>query len=663
MLEESGRPEAASSSQRTLRDAAASYFLSNFSRAAEEASRLGIELSWFPSEEMPTVAHSDKATDHIAVNIEDHYIGTVIATYDSGQSHALGLIRVLLNTAEKAVATQLREERLLEELSTSWESLEALYEVNSNLRGVTSEGNVLETLLRRATPSEEYRAALWVLENDRFSLTAQCGSGIVPTPRTVLAGYRTTLVLNGREQIQEICKDEDGFGSASAVTLIPVSTRRGLEGLLAVWTKEEALEFDSYLVRLLEALSFQAAMVIESERLNRAFLERERLRREIEIGYSIQQSLLFGQVPSNLAGLRMAAFTAPSQRIDGDFYDFLEHADGTVDVVVGDVMGKGVAAALLGAAIKASILHAVADLGPGASAAEVVRTVHHRIAKQLISLETFVTLCYARLYPATNRLDIVDCGHPRVIHYQAASGSCRLLEGRNTPLGFNPSETYEQITTTYAAGDSLFIYSDGITDTRDGAGEFYGEERLIESVIANASLPPGKMLEQIGAEVRAFAGPTVPGDDCTAVVIRATGSMEARWDSHLTELSHVRRWVKQCCRPLNLPDEHWEWELELAAAEAFANIVKHGYEECPGKSVDGSFAVSGRDILLELRHDGEPFDPEQVPEPSFDGSRDHGFGIFLIHSVVDAVRYHSPTPGVQAIEMRKSLPGNSKETQ
>ena len=139
--------------------------------------------------------------------------------------------------------------------------------------------------------------------------------------------------------------------------------------------------------------------------------------REIEIGYRIQQTLLLDQPPRDISGLRVAALTIPSQRIDGDFYVFFKHPDQRLDVIVGDVMGKGVPAALLGAATKSHFIEALSHLtalskdGKLPEPKEIVTLAHAEVARHLIDLESFVTLCYVRLDLDRRSLDLVDCGH------------------------------------------------------------------------------------------------------------------------------------------------------------------------------------------------------------------------------------------------------------
>src|SRR5262249_48882423 len=137
-----------------------------------------------------------------------------------------------------------------------------------------------------------------------------------------------------------------------------IRTRRQLLGALEVWHDANATVFSSQSRMLLTTLAFLAAMIVENDQVQRTSLESERLRRDIEIASRIQQTLLLGTPPLDLQLLRAGALTIPSWQMDGDFYDFYAY-DQVLDVIVGDVMGKGIAAALVGAATKNHFLRAV----------------------------------------------------------------------------------------------------------------------------------------------------------------------------------------------------------------------------------------------------------------------------------------------------------------
>ncbi|HXG52460.1 MAG TPA: SpoIIE family protein phosphatase [candidate division Zixibacteria bacterium] len=389
--------------------------------------------------------------------------------------------------------------------------------------------------------------------------------------------------------------------------------------------------------------------------------------REIEIGHRIQQMLLLDQPPADVPGLRMAAVTIPSQRIDGDFYLFIRHPDDRLDVVVGDVMGKGIPAALLSAATKSHFIKALAHLtalsrnGGLPEPKEIVTVAHAELVRHLIELENFVTLCYARLDLNKRRLDLVDCGHTGLIHWHAATGICETVHGNNLPLGIREGETYDQIGVPFETGDLLLFYSDGVTETRNLAGELFGIDRLLQCVTMHGGLEPEALLETIRRATSAFSQPGQPADDLTCVAIRieeaqtalARAALEIRSD--FKELRRARGFVRDFCYgcPGSPLGEDEIAALELAVNEAACNIMKHAYHGRTGERIDLEAEAFPSRVSVRLRHLGDPFDPSAVSPPALNGSQESGFGIYLITHSVDEVRYYRDERGRHCIALTK----------
>ena len=388
---------------------------------------------------------------------------------------------------------------------------------------------------------------------------------------------------------------------------------------------------------------------------------------EVEIGFKIQQTLLLDQPPSDVPGVRVAALTIPSQRIDGDFYDFFNHRDTCLDVIVGDVMGKGIPAALLGAATKSHFLQALSRLislsDPGTlpEPKEIVTLAHSEMVRRLIELESFVTVCYARFDLVRRLLTIVDCGHTTTIHYQARTGASRLLQGENLPLGVSEQEIYDEITAEIEPGDVLLFYSDGLTETRNDAGELFGIERLADCVSRHGQLEPRELIERIRLAAVAFANAERFGDDLTCVAVRIAErelplvGFEIEIATDLKELGRARAFVREVCGKIQdpAPSEETVQQLELAVTEAASNVMRHAYAGRPDRRIQIDVDVFADRIVLRLHHLGQSFDPDAVKPPAFDGSRDGGFGLYIITQSVDEVRYHRDDRGRNCISMVK----------
>ncbi len=264
----------------------------------------------------------------------------------------------------------------------------------------------------------------------------------------------------------------------------------------------------------------------QSRRLRQVESELARAREhEAFIAAKIQQTLLIGRPPSDFEGLRIAELTIPSLKIDGDFYDFFRVNDRCIDLVVGDVMGKGIPAALLGAAAKNHFLRILYELvgecgDRHPTPAAIVAAVQRKLIDRLEELQNFITLCYARFDLEERRLIYVDCGHVRTIHYHRESGDCRLVHGGNMPIGFPETEPYIQKEYPLSPGDLFFFYSDGLTEARNPDGEFYGESRVAADVRQFRDALPGAIIEGVRHNIVSFTGTEVFSDDFTCVVVR-----------------------------------------------------------------------------------------------------------------------------------------------
>jgi PAS domain S-box-containing protein len=252
----------------------------------------------------------------------------------------------------------------------------------------------------------------------------------------------------------------------------------------------------------------------------------EARKKEVQIAASIQDRLLVERIPTEFSNLQISSLTIPSEYVDGDFYEFIKSGRNCLDLVIGDVMGKGIQAALVGAATKSHIHRALNNLIMSCEniripqPQEIINFVNSEIASQFIGIESFVTLCYTRIDMTNCRLSVVDCGHTKTIHFHKNTETCSLIEGENLPLGFIENEKYEQNTYKFEKDDLLLFYSDGITETINEEGKMYGVERLIEQVLDHKSEPAEKLIELILKNVKQYSNSESFQDDLTCIAIR-----------------------------------------------------------------------------------------------------------------------------------------------
>lgn len=606
----------------------------------------------------------------------------VLHPADAGSDTWCECLEALANAALEVLEIADREDLLLQELAASWESLAALYESNLDLQSSDSLQNVLDRLLDRAVVAgPEVAAILWVLDESVFRAVAErrCER---PDPRDGSGGLLGTarnravpMVLGGTSNELIDAEAQPELSGAGPIVLIPVRTRQGFEALLQVWGKSDSAPFESPAVRLLEAIGIQAANAIENDRLYRAALEGERMRHEMAIGAGIQQHLLLGEAPQGLTGIEIASRMIPSLEVGGDFYQFIKHSATCFDAIVGDVMGKGIPAALMGAATKNTLLRVIAEGNVSASGsqlldpAEIITEVNRQMSGRLMQLDSFVTLLYARIDLRTNTVTYVDAGHTQTLHYCAKAGATDFLVGEGCPLGFLAAEKYTQSVVSLDPNDVLLIYSDGVSEAADESGRMYGTDRIGRLVKQNAAKSGAAIASKLIEDVISFKGSGELADDVTCMVIKVAEEKEAcsphqlQLAGSLDELEELRNWLEdtlQTCALFPIDSEKI-FAVQLAVQEAATNVINHAWSGESSKGLSVELRMDGTKAHIQLMYAGVPFSPENVPPPSFDGSRDHGFGVYLIDQLMDEVTY-ACTDGQNTILLTKDLnPGVSKE--
>ena len=250
--------------------------------------------------------------------------------------------------------------------------------------------------------------------------------------------------------------------------------------------------------------------------------------RELEFGNAIQHTLLQGVIPKGIEGASVSSFSEPSQVVDGDFSDIRRLHTNSFDVLVGDVMGKGVGAALIGAGVRSAYHQVLADLQVVRSFGtvlptpeQIVNELHRVLTPRLVELSSFVTLALYRFDLEAGTLTCVNAGHTPGLLLSAKQGQVLTIACENLPIGVLPDEVYTEVCVPIGPGDSLLVYSDGITEACNPNGEQYGQERLIAAFEAGreAALVPFALLDSLQQTLKGFTGGAPALDDQTAIIV------------------------------------------------------------------------------------------------------------------------------------------------
>lgn len=247
-------------------------------------------------------------------------------------------------------------------------------------------------------------------------------------------------------------------------------------------------------------------------------LQQKTLQRELEIAREIQLSIIPKVIPE-VPGYRIHTYYKAAEEVGGDYYDVLEVPGGKMGILVADVSGKGVPAALI-TAMFSSMLHSEAEESD--DPLTTVLNINTMIRKK-ISRGMFVTAFYGILNPADNTITMVSAGHNETLVYKAASKMVHIYTPKGFPIAMSPTELMQERVTkevfSMQPGDKLAVYTDGITEAMNEKKKEYGIDTLVDCLKRLGAEPGGKVLDGITADVRKFTAGYQQSDDIALIIV------------------------------------------------------------------------------------------------------------------------------------------------
>lgn len=426
---------------------------------------------------------------------------------------------LLAATAGLVLSTwQMREElkrARFAERRRLWE-VESLRAIAEALGGTLEPSRIAEELLVHVTAMlDARRGEVWLVEGGRLGAMArvQGPEGVGPcADGTCTVAARIGGAILTAAEAEEV---PDGGLVESGRIAVPVIGRRGRLAVLALAEREVrggVTAFGDTDQETLALYASQAAVALENAGLHRESLERERLERELELAAAIQRQLLPREFPA-LPGFEILARTEPSRHVGGDVYDVMAAAAGVL-MVVSDVAGKGVPAALMAASLH-SALHVLARGCP--PVAELTGMLHAHLIESIPD-NKFATAFIACLRPG-GALEYVSAGHNPVLLIREA-GSVHWLESTGPPLGLLPDPRFRAETVPLEPGDLVVAYTDGFTEAQSPLGEEFGEERLARVVVRQRRESLDQVMSSLLSAVQEFTGGAPAHDDRTLLALR-----------------------------------------------------------------------------------------------------------------------------------------------
>ena len=308
--------------------------------------------------------------------------------------------------------------------------------------------------------------------------------------------------------------DATGYRTKSMIT-VPLKVGDRITGVAQVINRLDGGSFDKDDLELFIALCSLAAIAIENAKMHKSLMEKQRLVKDMEFARTVQESFLPQQTPE-IASYRFSAHYTPAQEVGGDFYDFIHFEKGRAGIVIGDVSGKGVPAALYMAKLGSDLRTlAFTEKDPAHALKQLNDQLVVRSRRGM-----FATLLYIELESQSGRMTVSNAGHlPPIIRKKDGTVK-KLSTAGGAPLGILAGMAFGQESATMDRGDTVVLYTDGIIEAMNAKSELYGYERF-EALIRKGPADPDALKTAIIDDVNRFTGLSPQHDDMTLVCFGA----------------------------------------------------------------------------------------------------------------------------------------------
>ncbi len=331
-------------------------------------------------------------------------------------------------------------------------------------------------------------------------------------------GFIGHVALNREPIISPDVRNDPIYVNARAETrsemVAPIISNDEVIGVFDLESDELNAYYEDDL-QVLMMLASQVAIIIEKVMLHEQLIEKKRLEGQLEVARQVQLELLPPSDPK-LPGYDISAYNFPTEEVSGDYYDWVRISEDQIGLVIADVSGKGVPAALLMAFLRASLRGAThIGYAPQISMAKV-----NYLLWESIERNQFVTAFYGTLDTENRTLSYANAGHNPPLLLDA-KGNARFIERGGLPLGMFRDTRYHQYYLTFEPGDVLVLYTDGVTEANNTLGEEFGRDRLATAVRQAANLPARELITNVQHEVLNWTDGKGASDDITFFVIKA----------------------------------------------------------------------------------------------------------------------------------------------
>ncbi len=567
---------------------------------------------------------------------------------DSPAAH-MPLLQWAAHSLAARVADQIAMRDMTDELIDAWEQLELIFWVTKTLTLTTDLTATLQSILHEIQKVTHASSSFIVLKQ---ADTRQCVAGSKTHRANLCDALRLDHIVSANQVL--VCNSSAACQqywlhppvTVENALLAPLQIAEyDTEAVIGLINKAQH-PFTAGDAKLVGALAQQVATIIKGHLVYSQLLHEERFSRELEIAAEIQESMLPTDLPQ-MGGLAMAVSSTPASEVGGDFFDLVTVDDHHLTVVIGDVSGKGIPAAML-TTVARTMLRVEAVRGDPPH--KIIQQANNVLYRDLSRADSFVTVFVATIDTHDGTLTYASAGHTPSLLWRAETRKVEQLRATSLPLGIFDIQESQSRTVEISPGDTLIFYTDGITEAQSPNNDLFGLNRLIYIIESRASDSPEQLQQYIQAEVAKFRRDAAWKDDATMLIIKTLATVGASQPQHISTaikteefsypanmdyLRDISHEILDICRQLpGLPGgargDDFIYLMELAISEICTNVVKHAYAESAG-DIDVQVTLLNNGVQLDFYDQGLGFDPNSVPDPRADPNvlKEGGYGLHL----------------------------------
>ncbi len=452
------------------------------------------------------------------------------------EAKAEGVARLVAMYAESLLDAEYQLESLAGEVTEKYEEVNLLYDLSEELGALFDETRISERVLSRLESILPVGCAgVLVLEEEGFRPLAMKGGkpscpmgaeGVahIPADRGILGEVvrtRKPILTSGPDALPEDVRQSETILPTDSVLAVPLlrSANRPEEeviGAIVLTERSDGNPFKTGDQKLVSAVASQAATAINNARLVEELKDATRMKRDLELAKEIQASLL-PERPPVLEGVKLAGRCVTAENVGGDYFDYFVSDDGSVVILLGDVTGHDLGAALLMSTARATVRSSASDLGPPE---KILDRANRLLFRDLSSSSLLVSFFVARYFPAERKLLYANGGHNPPILLRADSSSIETLDAEGLILGVEEDVRFEAGRRDLAPGDVVLFYTDGLTEGRSRSGEPIGEERVEKLLMQSRRRSAQEICDRLYSFAVSHMGGARQKDDITLVVLK-----------------------------------------------------------------------------------------------------------------------------------------------